>query len=85
MLQHFWSFSPIFCSIDLDTKKINKGLFHKHDFSNFNNKYFSEQLEKIDMSQFESNNSDNVLELFYNKIIDILDNLAPYKPVTKKE
>ena len=57
------------------------------DFRNFNKREFEEELANCDWSDIVSGNygTDYSYTLFYKKIKDILDLLAPYRKLTQRE
>ena len=57
------------------------------DFRNFNKREFGEELTNIDFTDLidESADIDSCYTIFYKKIEDVLDYMAPYRKMTRKE
>ena len=76
-----------FCTLDI----FNKGTFSSfpqkyRNFKNFSHAEFEEEFKAIDWITLLSNkNSDNSLNLFYETIEKLLDEMAPVKSLNLKE
>ena len=81
---HFLQFSQI----DLfNSEKVTPFVKYSRNFRDFDKRKFSNELSKIDWSSIVTNNlgTNNSYQLFYDKIINLLDEMAPYRKLTKKE
>ena len=81
---HFFQFSQI----DILRKSGNKTeVKYVRDFRNFNKREFGEELSNLDWSDTmdERNGTEICYQSFYLKIEKLLDEMAPYRKMTKKE
>ena len=81
---HFFQFSQI----DILRKSGNKmEVKYARDFRNFNKREFGEELSNLDWSDTidERNGTEICYQSFYLKIEKLLDEMAPYRKMTKKE
>ena len=53
----------------------------------FNKREFADELDKMSWDNLSdpNNNTDTSFTIFYNKITKLLDEMAPYKKMTKKD
>ena len=81
---HFFQFSVTDILQKLDNKREVK---FTRDFRKFNKREFGEELLNIDWSDVidESNGTEACYQLFYDKIEILLDEMAPFRQMTKKE
>ena len=81
---HFFQFSVTDILQKLDNKREVK---YTRDFRKFNKREFGEELSKIDWSDIidESNGTEACYQFFYDKIEILLDEMAPFRQMTKKE
>ena len=81
---HFFQFSQI----DILRKSGNKTeVKYARDFRNFNKREFGEELSNLDWSDTmdERNGNEICYQSFYLKIEKLLDEMAPYRKMTKKK
>ena len=78
---HYFQFSQLDI---LQTAKEEKKVKYVRDFRNFNSREFNEEFANTDMGLLVNDvNGTNVsYNLFYKKIEDILDYMAPYRKLT---
>ena len=81
---HYFQFSQVNILYSSDNKNSVK---YARNYRNFNNREFSEELSKVNWSDVINNNNDTneSYKLFYYKIEKLLDEMAPYRKVTKNE
>ena len=82
---HYFQFSQLDIFESLKNKYTIK---YARDYRNFNKPEFSEELSNIDWNYITTNNNidtNRSYNLFYYKIEKILDEIAPYRKMTKNE
>ena len=83
---HYFQFSQLDIFGSLNNKYTIK---YARDYRNFNKREFSEELSNIDWNYINNNNNNigtnRSYNLFYYKVEKILDEIAPYRKMTKNE
>ena len=77
-----------FCHLDLfSSSGANKKTTYSRDWRNFNQQRFAYELSNFSWNEITSEDIDTNTSTarFYNKITDLLDQMAPIKKLTKKE
>ena len=77
-----------FCQIDLfEKQQPDKKINYSRDWRNFNQERFSYELSNLNWDNVTSTDhqTDSSVANFYNKITDLLDEMAPVKRLTHKE
>ena len=83
---HFLQFSQIdlFDNHSYNSHKNNR---YKRNWRIFNNREFEDELSKINWNDISNPrlSTDESFTIFYNKIEKLLDEMAPYKKLSKKD
>ena len=77
-----------FCQIDmLKTEKEKPSIKFSRNYRNFDKQKFADELMQTDWSDITLGRlgTDNSYQLFYDKILTLLDNMAPFRKLTKNE
>ena len=81
---HFLQFSQI----DIfKTERVKPAAKFSRNYRNFDKYKFADELLKTDWSEITSGRlgTENAYQLFYDKIVTLLDQMAPYRKLTKNE